>query len=357
MTEHSDGTWPAITCYTSRNTYTSILFHSYSTTGFSVATYPLDGKKLFKINYQNSINLTHSYLGRIIFRLSLGFIAVQLFKVISKLEHWYVRHNNVYCLHLFAFQKELRFTLNECKCIIGTNNKWKYINLNPSTPVVRGLVKIHKEDTPIRPIINFRNAPTYNLPKTLTNALKKYIPLPHVYNVQNSVHLMKDLSEIPYNPDLRIASLNISNMYTNIPTKDLLNIIQNICENNGLESAVKQEILSLTRLIIMQNYFRFQNRTYIQKSGLAMGAPSSSILSEIYLQFMENTKIFEILKNFKIEGYYRYVDDILIIYNKNHTNKEEVYMQFNNMTHDLKFILEQEKDKRLNFLDVTIQNR
>jgi len=29
-------------------------------------------------------------------------------------------------------------------------------------------------------------------------------------------------------------------------------------------------------------------------------------------------------------------------------------MQFNNMTSDLKFTLEQEKEKRLNFLDVTI---
>jgi hypothetical protein len=124
---------------------------------------------------------------------------------------------------------------------------------------------------------------------------------------------MKDLSEIPYNPDLRIASLDIYNMHTNIPTKDLLNTIENTCKNNGLESTVKQEILRLTRMIITQNYFRFQNTTYTQKNGLAMGAPSSSILSEIYLQFTENTKIFEILKNFIIEGYYRYVDDILII--------------------------------------------
>lgn len=61
-TEQSDGTWPAIICYTLRNTNTSILFHSYSTTGFSVATYLVDGKKSFKINYQNNINLTHSYL-------------------------------------------------------------------------------------------------------------------------------------------------------------------------------------------------------------------------------------------------------------------------------------------------------
>jgi len=114
-------------------------------------------------------------------------------------------------------------------------------------------------------------------------------------------------------------------------------------ENNGLESALKQ-IFRLTGLVVTQNYYKFQNKTYIQKSGLAMGAPSSSILSEIYLQFMENTKIFEILRNSKIGGYYRYIDNILVIYNENCTNIEEVHKLFNTITLDLKFTLEQEKE-------------
>jgi hypothetical protein len=100
--------------------------------------------------------------------------------------------------HITAkFQKEVGTTLNECKQLIDTHNKWKYINLNPGTPVLRGLIKVHKEDTPIRPIVNFRNAPTYNLAKMLANTLMKYIPLPSVYNVQDSVQLMKGLENIP----------------------------------------------------------------------------------------------------------------------------------------------------------------
>jgi len=35
-----------------------------------------------------------------------------------------------------------------------------------------------------------------------------------------------------------------------------------------------------------------------------MGAPTSSILSDIYLQFLENKKIFDILKEEKIIGYF-----------------------------------------------------
>jgi hypothetical protein len=82
-----------------------------------------------------------------------------------------------------VFQKDIRTTLNECKQINDTDSKWRYINLNPDTPILKGLIKVHKENTPIRPTVNFRNAPTYNLGKMFTNVLKKYIPLPFVYNV------------------------------------------------------------------------------------------------------------------------------------------------------------------------------
>ena len=107
-------------------------------------------------------------------------------------------------------------------------------------------------------------------------------------------------------------------------------------------------------MIVTQNYFKFQDKTYLQKNGLAMGAPTSSVLSEIYLECMENTKIFEILHNSKVEGYYRFVDDILIVYNENHTDTEEVQKSFNDIISGLNFTLEREEDKKLNFLDLTI---
>jgi len=87
---------------------------------------------------------------------------------------------------------------------------------------------------------------------------------------------------------------------------------------------------------------------------LAMGAPTYSIFSEIYLQYMEHTKIYEIFHKIRVEGYFRYVDDILIVYNENHTAINEVHNMFNSISPDLNFTLEQEQDG-LNFLDLTIK--
>jgi hypothetical protein len=76
-----------------------------------------------------------------------------------------------------------------------------------------------------------------------------------------------------------------------------------------------------------------------------MGAPTSSILLEFYLQHLENTKIFNIRCSSKVVGYFRYVNDILIVYNQNNTDIEEVQNAFNNITLNLKLHSGTETDK------------
>jgi hypothetical protein len=50
-------------------------------------------------------------------------------------------------------QKTLRATINKCQTIVPQNQIWKYINLNPTPPSIRGLTKLHKQGRPIRPIV------------------------------------------------------------------------------------------------------------------------------------------------------------------------------------------------------------
>jgi hypothetical protein len=143
-------------------------------------------------------------------------------------------------------------------------------------------------------------------------------------------------------------------MYANVPTKELLKIIDELCHNNCVDVNTKENLVTLTKTVIDQNYFQFQNTTHIQSEGLAMGAPTSSVLSEIYLQHLENFKIVNLLINHKVVGYFRYVDDILIVYNEDITNIDSLLHQFSNITSKLKFTVEKERDRKLNFLDITI---
>ena len=86
----------------------------------------------------------------------------------------------------------------------------------------------------------------------------------------------------------------------------------------------RHEIIKLSQITIRQNYFRFLNSFFIQENGFAMGSPTSSIFSEVFLQHIESTAILEILLQKRIIRYFRYVDDILIVYNDSITNIQDV---------------------------------
>lgn len=84
-----------------------------------------------------------------------------------------------------------------------------------------------------------------------------------------------------------------------------------------------------------------------------MGAPPS-VFPEIYLKYLENIKIFDILVKHHIIGYFRYADDILIVYKNNATNIHKVLTTFNNITSTTKFTMEEEYKNKINLLDSTI---
>ena len=96
-------------------------------------------------------------------------------------------------------------------------------------------------------------------------------------------------------------------------------------------------------------------KTFAQNDGLAMGAPTSSIFSEINLQSLENQEIHQLLNKHNIKGYFRYVDDILIVYDRNTSNIHDIAEHFNNIAPELKFTLEIEMNRQINYLDITIQ--
>ena len=93
---------------------------------------------------------------------------------------------------------------------------------------------------------------------------------------------MRDISEIPFVPDSQLASLDISDMYSNIPTDELEHIIHVLCKQRDIEDAIMRETMTITKTILAQNYYGFKGKTYLQSKGLAMGTPTSSILCEMY---------------------------------------------------------------------------
>jgi hypothetical protein len=143
-------------------------------------------------------------------------------------------------------------------------------------------------------------------------------------------------------------------VYSNIPINELIATLKKLCEINNIEDKTKQDIMKISQILVEQNYFRFQDTIYVQNEGLAMGAPSSFIFSEIYLHYIENTKVSKLLLGYKVEGYFRYIDDVLIKHKEDQTNIHTTLEDFKSLIPNMKFTLEKEENNKINFLDITI---
>ena len=164
--------------------------------------------------------------------------------------------------------------------------------------------------------------------------------------------MTQQLKKIKLNQNSKLISLDIKDMYTNIPVSETIYIInlqlQKLQENPNF---IKQLINSL-QVVLKQNYFTFNEDFYNQMDGLPMGSPISPIMSEIFLQYLEDQYIEKIKKQFNITYYCRFVDDIFIIYE----NSNDILHKFNNIHSKLQYTLERQQNNSLNYLDLNIQN-
>jgi hypothetical protein len=113
----------------------------------------------------------------------------------------------------------------------------------------------------------------------------------------------------------------------------------------------------MLRIIMEQNYFQLDQQHYKETEGLTMGAPISTILAEAYLQHMEHEQLHPILMKYQIIGYFRYVNDILLICNQKETNIDESLAEFNKKRININVTIEKEQNNFPNFLDLTIHRK
>jgi hypothetical protein len=106
--------------------------------------------------------------------------------------------------------------------------------------------------------------------------------------------------------------------------------------------------------ITQQNYFSNNGEIFIQKDGLAKGAPTSGLIAEYFLLNFEHIHLTTLADKHRIIKYFRYVDDILLIYDSDHTDTQKVLDDFNTVHPKLKFTAETESDNKINYLDITI---
>jgi hypothetical protein len=80
-----------------------------------------------------------------------------------------------------------------------------------------------------------------------------------MFNIQNSETLMHSLKQTNIQSNTKMCSFDIKNMYTNLPLNELINIIHRALTHNNIPDNHENEIITLVKVILSQNYFQFNN--------------------------------------------------------------------------------------------------
>lgn len=249
-----------------------------------------------------------------------------------------------------VFSSELKH-MTENVSYIEPNSLKYVVPMNPRAPMLYGLPKIHKINVPIRPVVSYIGAPAYGLSKHLNYLLKSRSNFHPKFSLKNSLDLIDKVKEVNLPHNAKLMSLDVESLFTNVPFEECLQILEGHFERQRVHPGEADELISLTRMCMEQNYFRFNNQYFKQKEGLAMGSPLSPLMADIFMDYFEN-KYF--VGQPHILYYYRYVDDIIMCWTGTLRQIDIFVRKINNLHPKIKFTLELEVDKALNFLDLTV---
>ena len=159
----------------------------------------------------------------------------------------------------------------------------EYFKLKPTgtqPPRFYGLPKIHKDGTPMRPIVSFTGTPLYEISKYIANILRPYGKLKEQHT-SSSKYFSTFICQQKIEPDEIMVSFDVTSPYTTIPIGQALLIIRDLLEH-GQKLTDKtllspRQILDLLDILLRTTYFKINGDFYQKTDGAAMGGPTSAL--------------------------------------------------------------------------------
>ena len=222
-------------------------------------------------------------------------------------------------------------------------------------PKFYGLPKIHKPDTPLRPIVSSCGSVTYGVTKELAKILKPLVgKSPH--HITSTQDFMEQARQIKLEPGECLSSYDVSALFTSVPIDPAFNIIKDLLDKDTTlkERTVMEvgDIILLLEFCLKNTYFSFQDQFYEQVEGAAMGSPVSPIVANLYMEYLEQKALSTAPTPPRF--WCRYVDDTFVIHKE--ANKQGFLQHIKSVGPAIRFTVEDNKeDGFIPFLDTIVK--
>jgi len=224
------------------------------------------------------------------------------------------------------------------------------LNRHPRTPIFYLLPKIHKENNPGRPIVSNTNGPTEPISRFIDSLLRPQVRKIPSY-IKDTTDFLNKITTLGHIPSTAIlCTIDVSALYTNIPHSE--GIQASLDALHGLQSPTPRTIDLLMKTILNSNCFEFNGAYYEQIHGTAMGTCMAPNYANLFMGKLE--KSFIETQEFKPYIWYRFIDDIFMIWLHGPDKLNNFILALNLYHNTIKFTHEK-SDEKVNFLDITIR--
>ena len=222
-------------------------------------------------------------------------------------------------------------------------NKLKPTGSQP--PRLYGLAKVHKEGTPLRPIVSMPGSAYQQVAKQVAAWLSL---VPECGINTSTEKVSAQIKSQKLQPDECLVSFDVVSLYTNVPVKESIQVCADLLFKKVKLSITKDTFIQLAELACCNVIFSTHRGHFVQTDGLAMGSPPAPCLANGWLsQFEKTIKASSIL-------YYRYMDDIFC--ECKISDVDDRLKLLNSLHSNLSFTIEKEHCGKLSFLDMIIFN-
>ena len=209
-----------------------------------------------------------------------------------------------------------------------------------------GLAKIHKKNTPVRPVLSMPGSAYHKVALYVAKCLS-VVP---ACKINASSKMISDrLNEVILDEDEEVISFDVVSLYTNVPVLEDITLCTDMLYNMPVDQQPtidKDTFITLAKIASYNVIMLTHDGFYKQIDGLAMGSPPAPHLANGWLSQFDD----HIRGDSKL--YFRYMDDILK--EQKCVSAERKLDEINNLHVNLHFTLEREHDQQLPVLDMKI---